>query len=93
MSKYQEFIFERYEFDNKTLSLYYSFDEEMKFCETFIFDFDFADYNHEALDRAFQLLFFLAGVSYYKAYLAKSIVVKTGQISSQLAHLKPTKKV
>jgi hypothetical protein len=86
MSKYQEFIFERYEFDNKTLSLYYSFDEEMKFCETFIFDFDFADYNHEALDRAFQLLFFLAGVSYYKAYLAKSIVVKTGQISSQLAH-------
>src|SRR4051794_6474772 len=86
MSKYQNFIFENYEFQDKMLRLHYSFDGQLDFSETYTFDFDFAEHNPEALDQAFQLLFFLAGVSYYKTYLAKNIIVKTGQISGPMAH-------
>jgi hypothetical protein len=87
MSKYQQFIFESYTFDaaSKTLDLHYSFDSILNFTETYRFDFDFINYNPEALDRAFQLLFFVAGVSYYKTYMAPSIVVKTGAVDSTIA--------
>lgn len=87
MSKYQSFIFDSYNFDvrNKTLSLVYGYDDSLQFTETFKFDFDFIDYNPAVLDRACQLLFFMAGVSYYKAYLPPTIVVKTGDIDTRLA--------
>lgn len=85
--KYNQFIFENYAFDKSTkiVSLKYSFDSELTFTEEFKFDFDFIDYNEKALDRALQLLFFVAGVSYYKAYLAPEVVVKQGQIDEQTA--------
>lgn len=87
MSKYQTFVFKRYVFDRqrRTLQLYYGYDETLEFCETYSFDFDFADYDETALDRAIQLLFFTAGVSYYKAYLAPEIIVQAGEIDEPLA--------
>lgn len=87
MSKYQTFRFKSYEFNSqsKTLRLNYGYDNELSFTETFTFDFDFVDYGQEALDRACQLVFFIAGVSYYKAFLAPEILVEAGQIDEQLA--------
>lgn len=87
MSKYQSFIFKRYEFDRASgvLQLFYGYDNALDFCETFHFDFEFVDYDPSALDRAMQLLFFMAGISYYKMYMAPKIVVQAGQIDSDLA--------
>jgi len=87
MSKYRQFIFKRYEFDRpqKTLKLYYGYDDQLEFCETYTFDFDFADYDAAALERAIQLLFFMAGVSYFKAYVAPEIAVQAGEIDAPLA--------
>jgi hypothetical protein len=87
MSQYQQFIFKRYEFDKDTgkLRLYYGYDEALELCESYHFDFQFIDYDEAALDRAIQLLFFMAGVSYYKLYLAPEIVVNAGQIDATLA--------
>jgi len=87
MSKYRAFVFKRYEFSEteKILRLYYGYDDKLEFCETYGFDFEFADCDQAALDRAIQLLFFLAGVSYYKMYLAAEIVVEAGQIDKDLA--------
>jgi hypothetical protein len=87
MSKYQQFLFKRYEFDDSTgeLRLYYGYDEALEFCESYKFDFKFVDYDKAALDRALQLLFFMAGVSYYKMYLAPEIVVQAGEIDQPLA--------
>jgi hypothetical protein len=84
--KYQQFIFEDYTFDTTTqvLSLQYSFDGTVPFTETFHFDFPFAAHDPIALDRAFQVLFFMAGVSYYKAYVAPEIVVKKGQLDGPM---------
>ncbi|MGH7142345.1 MAG: endonuclease domain-containing protein [Candidatus Saccharimonadales bacterium] len=86
--KYQQFIFEDYHFDvsSKTLSLDYSFDETLYFHEAYNFNFDFASYNQVALDRVCQSLFLMAGVSYYKAYLAPKIVIKKGQFDDQMVN-------
>ena len=87
MSKYQQFIFESYNFDPETgvLDLHYGADDELHFTETYRFDFEYVDYDPEALDRALQLLFFVAGVSYYKRYLPPEIVIKQGEIDTATA--------
>jgi UDP-N-acetyl-alpha-D-muramoyl-L-alanyl-L-glutamate epimerase len=87
MSKYQQFIFEGYHFDHgtRTLTFTYSMDGVLPFTETYRFDFDFVTYDEAALDRACQLLFFLAGTSYFKTYFPPQIVVKAGQIDTPLA--------
>lgn len=87
MSKYKDFIFKDYSFDinSKTLKLYYSYDDMLEFCELYKFDFDYATYNPVELDRAFQALFFMAGVSYYKAFLAHNIVLGKGLIDQPMA--------
>ncbi|MDB5168982.1 MAG: hypothetical protein JWO41_338 [Candidatus Saccharibacteria bacterium] len=87
MSDYATFRFKQYDFDPATglLSFNYGYDEALNFTETYHFDFPFVDYDPQALDRALQLLFFIAGVSYYKMYLAPEIVVETGQIDTPLA--------
>jgi hypothetical protein len=85
---YRQFIFEDYVFDadNHTLRLNYSFDETVNFTETFHFDFDFVTYDSGVLDRACQSLFFMAGVSYYKAYLAPEIVIRKGELDRESAN-------
>lgn len=78
MSKYQTFIFKNWEFkpEEKQVTLHYSYDDELNFEETYTFDFDYVNYSEEALERAMSNLFFMAGVSYYKAYLAPEIEIR-----------------
>ncbi|HEX7963027.1 MAG TPA: hypothetical protein VF466_00400 [Candidatus Saccharimonadales bacterium] len=87
MSKYQQFIFESYQFtpETKRLELHYRLDGQLHFTESYHFDFDFAAYDPATLDRACQALFFLAGVSYYKTYIPPEIVVKQGQLDAAAA--------
>lgn len=84
---YTQFIFENYHFDahTNTLTLEYSFDGSLQFTETFRFDFNSVTYDATALDIACQNLFFMAGVSYYKAYLAPEIVIKKGTLDPMAA--------
>jgi hypothetical protein len=82
--KYRQFILEYYGFDvpGKTLELHYGYDGTLHFTEIYRFDFDFANYDHALLDRACQNLFFMAGVSYYKAYLAPQITINKGELDA-----------
>lgn len=82
MSTYQAFIFKDYVFDDtkKLLTLHYGFDDQITFTETYHFDFDFIQYDAQALDRACQALFFMAGVSYYKAYIPPQLIIEKGQL-------------
>jgi len=84
---YQQFIFERYEFDtsDKTIRFHYSLDGIIEFCETYTFNFEFAPYDPNVLDKAVQTLFFMAGVSYYKTYIPSEIVVKQGSLDAEEA--------
>lgn len=80
MKQFQAFIFESYSFDpeSKVLNLNYSFDQKVKFTETFKFDFPFnPEVDQEVLEVALQTLFYMAGVSYYKAFLPPKILVNT----------------
>ena len=87
MSKYRSFRFKSYSFnkDSKVLDLCYGYDDELTFHEIYEFAFDFIKYDDEVLDRALQLLFFVAGVSYYKMYLSSEISVETGQVDEGLS--------
>ncbi len=87
MSKYQTFIFKDYIFepDSKSLTFTYSFDDELDLNEVYKFDFEYADYDRAVFDRALQLLFFMAGVSYYKAYLPPKIEIRKGKCDEKLA--------
>lgn len=87
MSKYQQFVFEDYDFDRErgVLHLHYAMDDTLRLRETYRFDFDYADYDPDTLDRAIQALFFLAGVSYYKMYIPPEIVVKKGELDREMA--------
>lgn len=87
MSKYQSFRFKAYEWSeiSKTLTLHYGFDDQLCFTETFHFDFDFVAYDSKVLDRALQALFFMAGVSYYKAYFPAKIQIEAGEVDPTLA--------
>lgn len=84
---YRRFRFLGYDFDAsaKLLELHYGYDDELSFTERYRFDFEFAQYDADVLDRAFQHLFFTAGVSYYKAFLAPEISVEAGNIDAPLA--------
>jgi hypothetical protein len=87
MKHYQAFIYKDYSFDvaSKILSFHYSFDDEVAFTETMNFKFDFVDYDQPTLERAIQLLFFMTGVSYYKAYPSTEIRVEKGTIDATIA--------
>ncbi len=85
--KYTNFVFKNYTFDTtaKTLSLSYKLDDKVDFTETYRFDFEFVDnIDDNALDKAIQGLFFMAGVSYYKTYLPEHIAVNKGTITPEL---------
>lgn len=73
--QYQTFHFVGYQFDDasKTLRCTYAFDDVVQFSETYTFNFDFVAFDYNQLDRALQNLFIMAGISYYKAYLAPTI--------------------
>lgn len=82
-SRAKLFCFESYQLDRatKTLELKYSIDERYFLTERWVFDFAWQDnVDPQALDRALFLLHILAGVSYYKAHLASTIEVRSGQL-------------
>ena len=85
--KYQEFHFKDYSFEPSTgvLSLTYGYDNALTFTETFKFAFALSDYDPAVLDRACQLVFFMCGVSYYKAYLAPKIIIDKGELDQTAA--------
>lgn len=85
--KYQQFIFRDYQFneDTKVLTLAYAIDDALEFTETYKFDFDFVSYSQEALKRAIENLFFMAGVSYYKTYIPPEIIIKKGELDEERA--------
>ncbi len=84
---YHTFRFIGYDFSatNRTLQLQYGYDTDLLLTETYTFDFEFAPYNKLALDAAIQNLFFLAGVSYYKAFVPDEIRIESGDIDQPLA--------
>jgi UDP-N-acetyl-alpha-D-muramoyl-L-alanyl-L-glutamate epimerase len=76
---YKSFIFENYIYDHSssTLSLIYRFDGGPKFEEKLIFEFaqrPLRSAESEVLDRIFRLVFLMAGVSYYKAFIPKTLI-------------------
>ncbi len=83
MIKYNNFIFESYNFDadSKNLRLYYSYDGILNFCETYKFDFDFVTFDKQVLDRAIYSLFIMSGISYFKAYMAPKIIINGQKLS------------
>lgn len=87
MSQLNEFVFADYIFnqDQKTLELKYAFSDRYVFSEIYKFNFDLIDYPKEALDKAIQILFFTAGVSYYKAFVGSNIQVLKGNIDEYSA--------
>ena len=77
--QYKEFIFENYHYDPavSTLSLRYRFGSGPRFEEKLIFDFvpmQLAPSASEVLDRIFRLIFLMSGVSYYKAFIPKTLI-------------------
>ncbi|MBV8335129.1 MAG: hypothetical protein JO358_06730, partial [Alphaproteobacteria bacterium] len=76
---YKSFIFENYHYDysSSTLSLIYRFDEGPEFEEKLIFDFaqrELSSAESEVIDRLFRLVFLTSGVSYYKAFVPKTLI-------------------
>lgn len=84
---YTSFIFKDYTYDTatKTANFYYAIDDAWNFKESYIFDAETTSYNDTSLDRALQILFFLAGVSYFKTFVPKKIIVQRGDIDNELA--------
>jgi UDP-N-acetyl-alpha-D-muramoyl-L-alanyl-L-glutamate epimerase len=77
--KYKEFIFENYHYDQSCsiLSLRYRFGEGPQFREELVFDFpqrSLSPAASEVLDRSFRLIFLMAGVSYYKAFIPEQLI-------------------
>jgi hypothetical protein len=75
---YSRFIFDSYRYDHdiSTLSLRYRFSDGPSFEERLVFDFAprlLPPSDRTALDRIFRLIFLLAGVSYYKAFIPKTL--------------------
>ncbi|HUC11603.1 MAG TPA: hypothetical protein VL985_14425 [Stellaceae bacterium] len=75
---YKEFLFEAYRYDwrERTLILAYRFLDGPRFEEKLSFDFPPVAFNAAAetvLDRIFRLIFLMSGVSYYKAYIPRTL--------------------
>ena len=86
-TKPQVFYFDGYVFDEtqKTLSFAYSYDTGEAFTEVYSFDFPFADFDKDALDRACLLAHLMAGVSYYKAFLPSRIELRGVSLDTKTA--------
>jgi hypothetical protein len=88
--EYKEFIFENYHYNPalSTLSLRYRFSDGPRFKETLVFDFaarEFSAAEREVLDRIFRLVFLTSGVSYYKAYIPKTLVCESFALDQNTA--------
>jgi hypothetical protein len=80
--QYKEFIFESYLYDPvvSTLSLRYRYGGGPRFEETLFFDILPRHLSTEegvALDRIFRLIFLMSGVSYYKAFIPRTLICES----------------
>jgi hypothetical protein len=82
-----DFIFENYAFDPKSgvLTLRYAYTGGPAFEETITFPTPLPNYNKDAADRMFRLVFLLAGVSYYKAKVPPRCVCKAFKLDDATA--------
>lgn len=87
MNQFQTFKFISYDFNpaTKVLDLKYGLDDHYQFSEHYLFNFNFSDYSQIDLDYALNLLFLLAGVSYYKTYLPPTIDLGPAKVDESLA--------
>ena len=85
MRSFNLFTFNKYSFnqETKTLDLHYSLDDEINFKESFVFNFDFVEYDRQLLDKAFFSLFIMAGVSYYKSYMPRTIKINNNILDTE----------
>ena len=83
LNKFDKFIFKDYVFDpaTNTVELKYSLDNEIDFTEVISWNIEAVSYNPEILERALFALWIMAGVSYYKTYLPKEIVIERGGLT------------
>lgn len=89
MDTYRQFIFESYELDtaHRQILLHYSFDGDVQLTETLPLppELPLTRANDPDVQRALFALHLAGGVSYYKSFLPKEIVVKSGQLSPEQA--------
>lgn len=89
MDTYRQFIFESYELDttNRRILLHYSFDDSLQLTETLPLppELPLERANDPDIQRALFALHLAGGVSYYKSFIPKEIVVKSGQLSPEQA--------
>ena len=82
--KPKKFIFESYNIDSvrSAINFKYSFDNGLKFTDTIKFDASSSDWkkNKPLLDRLAFNLHLARGLSYYKAYCPKKIIIKSGTL-------------
>jgi UDP-N-acetyl-alpha-D-muramoyl-L-alanyl-L-glutamate epimerase len=88
--RYEEFVFAGYRYApaERTLRLDYRLRDGPHFTERLQFDFParpLAAAEREALDRLFRLVFLMAGVSYYKAFVAPSLVCEAFALDAATA--------
>ncbi len=90
VAAYQEFQFKDYSYqsDKGELRLVYAYKDGPDFIETITFPAPRRSLSlseEAALDKAFRLLFLMAGVSYYKAYVPQKIVCEAFPLSRETA--------
>ncbi len=88
--EHKEFIFEGYYYEKaiSTLSLRYRFSNGPRFEERLIFDFAMRQLSPsatEVLDRIFRLIFLSSGVSYYKAFIPKTLICEAFPVDRKTA--------
>lgn len=85
-SPYTKFVFEDYTFEPETglAQFHYSFDGKLEFVERVYF-VKSENYEAQILDRALQLAFILAGISYYKAFPTREFDLGNMQLSTSQA--------
>ena len=85
---YQQFIFQKYEFDRRKLTakFYYSLDQKINFTETITFPkFSPVNFNQPLLNKILFNLHLALGISYYKTYCPKKIIIRSGKLSEEQA--------
>src|ERR1700747_2258507 len=89
--QYKEFIFDSYLYDPvvSTLSLRYRFSGGPRFEEKLFFEHLPRHLSSEesiTLDRIFRLIFLMSGVSYYKAFIPKTLICEAFPLDRATAH-------
>ncbi|MCF7844535.1 MAG: hypothetical protein K9M03_01760 [Kiritimatiellales bacterium] len=87
MDKYNSFIFDTFDFDQKSgkVELKYSLDDTVRFLETVEFLGDYQPVSLTILDRAFLALHLIGGISYFKTACPPNIQVQSGELNADHA--------